>query len=146
MAKSSHKSKTTSTPSVSIPTGYSGDGTGASFITAMESDFEGFDPKALIQPPTPEDPPTQGYDNALLALGREKEAAEAHLVDINKREKELQKGRKWATRKDELEDEKSFCNTVKWLWGDTPSMEDLRGLAFTSRNELMLNKIKSFKG
>ena len=112
----------------------------------MESDFEGFDPKALIQPPTPEDPPTQGYDNALLALGKEKEAAEGHLADINKREKELQKGRKWAARKDELEGEKSFCNTVKWLWGDSPSMEDLRGLAFTSRNELMLNKIKSFKG
>ena len=145
MAKSS-KSKTTSIPYVSIPTGYSGDGTGASFITAMESDFEGFDPKALIQPPTPEDPPTQGYDNALLALAKEKAAAEGHLADINKREKELQKGRKWAARKDELEGEKSFCNTVKWLWGDSPSMEDLRGLAFTSRNELMLNKIKSFKG
>ena len=133
MAKSSHKLKTSH---------HSPSGSGESFMKWMKDDESTW--------PVRKDPENKrdadSFDREALRVFKEIKHVEEHLQSLKDRHKDLTHHRKRAQEYPYHDHVRHFHDEVKHKLGKNPSMDDLHKLAVKSRNGLMADKIKSFKG
>ena len=135
MAKSPSKAK--STP---VPVGHSGDGSGAKFVKWMQDDMAAWPEKTGA-----DQRDVKSFDDELWGLSKEIERVEGELKSLKENHKDLSDKKKHAEEYPAHIDIRNFHTAAHRLWGDSPSMEDLRALAFISHNPTMLSAVENFK-
>ena len=140
MAKS-HKHKSSGHSGHSHHSGHSGDGSGAKFVKWMQDDMAAWPEKTGA-----DQRDVQSFSDELWGLSKEIERVEGELKSLKENHKDLSDKKKHAEEYPAHIDIRNFHTAAHRLWGDSPSMEDLRGLAHTSRNPKMLSSVENFKG